>query len=74
LGLYACYRRDPDKFRHQYDEFLSAAGMADAKTLARHFELDINDLGFWNSSLDVIRGHIAEFETLTYRACYALFI
>jgi oligoendopeptidase F len=65
LGLYACYQRDPEGFRGQYDEFLSLAGMADAKTLARHFGLDIGDPAFWNSSLDIIRGQIAEFEALT---------
>lgn len=64
LGLYACYQREPDRFRQQYDELLSTAGMADAATLARHFAIDIHDVGFWNASLDVIRGQIDEFETL----------
>lgn len=64
LGLYACYQKDPGGFRQQYDEFLSSAGMQDAKTLGKYFGLDITDSAFWNSSLDVIRGQIREFESL----------
>jgi pepF/M3 family oligoendopeptidase len=65
LGLYACYRREGESFRDRYDEFLSSTGMADANTLARHFDLDITAPAFWTSSLDVIREQISEFETLT---------
>jgi oligoendopeptidase F len=64
LGLYACYQRNPESFRQQYDEFLSLAGMQDAKSLGKYFDLDITDVAFWNSSLDVIRGQISEFENL----------
>lgn len=64
LGLYAMYRNDPESFRVQYDEFLSRAGMNDAKTLAQQFGLDISDTAFWNASLDVIRSQVDELETL----------
>ena len=62
LGLYARYREDPDGFRSKYDDMLSATGMADAVTLCRRFGFDIEQPDFWRSSLDIIRGQIAEFE------------
>ena len=64
LGLYAIYRREPEKFRAQYDEFLSECGMADAKTLAAKFGIDVTTPEFWTASLDVIRAQIDEFEGL----------
>lgn len=64
LGLYAIYQREPENFRAQYDEFLSECGMADAKTLADRFGLDVATPAFWTASLDVIRAQIDEFESL----------
>ncbi len=64
LGLYAIYRREPETFRGQYDDFLSQCGMADARTLAQRFGIDIGTPEFWNTSLDVIRGQIDEYEGL----------
>lgn len=64
LGLYALYQQDTAAFRSGYDEFLSQCGMADARTLAQEFGIDITDSAFWKASLDVIRGQIDEFEAL----------
>ena len=64
LGLYAIYRLEPETFRAQYDDFLSECGMADAKTLAAKFEIDVTTPEFWMASLDVIRAQIDEFESL----------
>ena len=64
LGLYAIYGREPENFRAQYDEFLSECGMADAKTLAAKFGIDVTTPDFWTASLDVIRAQIDEFEGL----------
>jgi oligoendopeptidase F len=64
LGLYAQYKTDPDKFRSDYDEFLSMTGMADAITLGARFGIDVQSIDFWRSSLDVIRGQIADFEAI----------
>ena len=64
LGLYACYLKEPDAFRAQYDNLLSSTGMADAKTLGERFGFDITTEDFWRSSLEVIRMQIAEFERL----------
>ncbi|MDQ2730708.1 MAG: M3 family oligoendopeptidase [Armatimonadota bacterium] len=64
LGLYRRYQQDPQSFRSQYDDFLSSTGLADARTLARRFEVDVTQIDFWRSSLDVIRRQIGEFERL----------
>ena len=60
IGLFSRYRADPDVFREGYDALLSATGMADAATLAGRFGIDVTDGAFWDSSLAVLRGHIAE--------------
>ena len=64
LGLYARYLKEPDAFRAQYNDLLSSTGMADAKTLAARFGMDLTTEEFWRSSLDVIRKQITEFERL----------
>jgi len=65
IGLYAEYQNDPQRFVGRYDDLLSNTGMADAATLAMQFGIDIADVGFWRSSLDIIRQRIAEFESIT---------
>jgi oligoendopeptidase F len=64
LGLFARYLADADGFRAEYEEMLSWAGRDAAAELARRFEIDLADVGFWRSSLDVIRGRIAQYEAL----------
>jgi oligoendopeptidase F len=64
LGLFSCYRDDPDRFRDGYDELLSRAGMDTAEQLGARFGLDVTDEAFWTASLDVVRGRIQEYERL----------
>jgi oligoendopeptidase F len=64
LGLYAHYQRNPESFRKQYDEFLSCTGLANARTLAEQFGVDVSRIDFWRASLDLIREEIADFEGL----------
>jgi pepF/M3 family oligoendopeptidase len=64
LGLYAEYRRDPERFRARYDDLLSSTGMEDASALASGFGIDIRDEAFWASSLGVIRADIDQLITL----------
>ena len=40
-GLYAHYRRDPDRFRAGYDDLLSSTGLASAAGLAARFDIDL---------------------------------
>ena len=62
IGLYARYLADPDRFRLGYDDLLSATGLGEAAELAARFGIDVRDEAFWNDSLDVIRGRIADYE------------
>jgi pepF/M3 family oligoendopeptidase len=64
IGLYARYTEDPERFRQGYDDLLSSTGLADAAELSSRFGIDVRDEAFWTSSLDVIRGRIAEYVTL----------
>jgi pepF/M3 family oligoendopeptidase len=64
LGLYTRYRQDPQAFAAGYDDLLSSTGLDDAATLAARFGIDTRSPDFWRSSLDVIRGNIAQFEGL----------
>ena len=64
-GLYAEYRKDADAFRAGYDDLLASTGMFDAADLALRFGMDIRSVGFWRSSLDVMRASIDAFERLS---------
>ncbi|QBY10353.1 oligoendopeptidase F [Deinococcus metallilatus] len=70
LGLYAQYQqakaegREAD-FQARYDDLLSATGLADARTLAARFGIDLHAPDFWEGSLDVIRGQIAAYVEAT---------
>lgn len=64
IGLYARYLADPVGFRADYDDLLSQTGMLNASELASRFGIDLGDLGFWRSSLDVIRARIDDFVIL----------
>ena len=67
IGLYARYVAEPAGFRDDYDGLLSSTGMLDARGLASRFGIDLCDLGFWRSSLDVIRARIDDFVALAER-------
>ena len=60
LGLYAEFRRDPERFRGGYDDLLGATGLGDAAPLAARFGIDIRDQAFWASSLSVVTDRIDE--------------
>lgn len=63
LGLYARWLDGPDGFRSAYDEMLSSTGLGTAAELADRFGIDVEDVGFWTASLDVLRGRIDDFCT-----------
>ena len=64
LRLDSRYKTAPDPFRADYDHFLSSTGLADAVTLTKRFGIDVQNVDFRRSSLDVIRGQIGDFEHL----------
>lgn len=61
-ALYRTYETEPDGFADRYIEMLSAGGSMRHKELLAPFGLDASDPAFWDRSLDVIRGFIAELE------------
>jgi len=65
LGLFATFTADPEAFRAGYDDFLSRSGMASGEELGAAFNIDVTSEAFWNSSLDVLRARIDEFEELS---------
>ena len=64
LGLYAKYQSNPDQFRENYDTVLSRAGMDTAEELGQAFGIDVTDVAFWTSSLDVLRARMLDYEKL----------
>lgn len=68
LGLYAIYQKEPEGFHERYDDLLRRSGMATARELAIGFGIDLREESFWNASLDIVRGNVAEFETLVAEA------
>ena len=64
LGLYQVFLSDPDTFRTRYDDLLASTGMENAITLTGRFGFDCTKEDFWNSSLDLIRKQIDEYEIL----------
>ena len=64
LGLYAKYQSNPEHFRENYDTVLSRAGMDTAEELGKAFGIDVTDVAFWTSSLDVLRARMLDYEKL----------
>lgn len=64
LGLYARYQETPEAFLADYDDLLSATGLADAATLAARYDIDLHDPAFWRSSLDLIVADVDRFVAL----------
>ncbi len=68
LGLYARYHSDPLGFKAIYDDLLASTGLGDVAELAGRFGIDIRNVDFWRSSLDVVRKDIDRFEALVSEA------
>ncbi|HHO55711.1 MAG TPA: oligoendopeptidase F, partial [Trueperaceae bacterium] len=61
LGLYAAYKQNPNGFPEKYNKLLASTGLADAKTLAKDFDIDIEDKKFWQSSLKIAEARAQEY-------------
>ena len=64
LGLFAQYRTDSAAFVDRYDALLSRASMDTAEDLGASFGIDITDVAFWTTSLDVIRERMRTYARL----------
>jgi pepF/M3 family oligoendopeptidase len=65
LGLYAVYQERGAPFLAEYDELLRSTGEETAAELAARFGIDIRQRDFWEASLDVIKGRIERYRTLS---------
>jgi len=64
LGLFRRYQTDSDGFRAGYDALLASTGKEAPDALAGRFGIDIRNRSFWESSLDIVRAEVDEFERL----------
>src|SRR4029078_9495759 len=62
LGLLKVYRDQPGGFAERYETLLSRTAMSTAFDLSREFAIDVRDRAFWDGSVAVIRGDVAQFE------------
>ena len=60
LGVYAKYAEMGDAFIPEYDKLLNLTGKANVVEVGRAAGIDVHDVNFWRSSLDVVRGQIEE--------------
>ena len=60
-GLYAEYLKDRESFVARYDEFLRLTGRSDVSTAAAYMGIDVEDVSFWKSSLEIIKKEADEF-------------
>ena len=63
-GLYALYEKSPETFPETYKELLSKTGKGDIKTVALSVGIDISNIEFWRSSLEIIKRDIEKFINL----------
>ena len=64
-GLYKIYRDDPETFSKKYNNFLRATGKMSIKDSCLLMGIDVEDINFWKSTIDVIKENIKKFEELT---------
>ncbi|MBU3220603.1 M3 family oligoendopeptidase [Clostridium algidicarnis] len=63
-GLYAEYLKKGEEFIPKYDKLLALTGKNSAADVTNVMNIDIHDINFWRSSLEIIKGDIDEFLNL----------
>jgi len=64
LGVYQKYAQAGAAFLPTYDALLASCGSDTVYHVAKSVGIDVHDIGYWLSALDVLRGEIDEFEAL----------
>lgn len=64
-GLYAQYLNDKEGFVKHYDDILRATGKMNVEDVAKQAGIDVTDVNFWRSSLELIKKNIELFLELT---------
>ena len=64
-GLYAMYLKDKEGFVKAYDAMLAKTGKQSAEDVALTMGIDVTSEAFWDASLEIIKGEIDTFISLT---------
>lgn len=62
LALYGIYEKEGDSFIRKYIELLSSGGSDTPYALLHPFNIDLNDISFWNEGLELIDGMLKKVE------------
>ena len=67
LGLYSKYLEEGESFTHKYKKLLAATGASSLRDVGLMADIDVNDINFWRSSLDLIKKDIEEYIALSHQ-------
>ena len=60
-GLYAQYRREGEAFLPKYRALLKATTVASVEDVAKMADIDLGDVNFWRSSLEIFKARVEMF-------------
>ena len=60
-GLYAQYRKEGEAFLPKYRALLKATTVASVEDVARMADIDLGDVNFWRSSLEIFKARVEQF-------------
>ncbi len=63
-GLYAQYRKEGEAFLPKYRALLHATTVSSVEDVARMADIDLGDINFWRSSLEIFRDRVEQFLAL----------
>jgi len=64
-GLYGVYQKEGQEFPDKYDALLQVTGKLSVEDIAKQADIDVTDINFWRTSLEVIKEDIELFLKLT---------
>ena len=60
-GLYAQYRKEGEAFLPKYRALLQATTVASVEDVAKMADVDLGDVNFWRSSLEIFKARVEQF-------------
>lgn len=60
-GLYAQYRREGEAFLPKYRALLKATTVSSVEDVAKMADIDLGDVNFWRSSLEIFKDRVEQF-------------
>ena len=67
-GLYAQYRREGEAFLPKYRALLKATTVSSVEDVAKMADIDLGDVNFWRSSLEIFKDRVDQFLALAEQA------